>query len=244
MSISDLYAKCMNNPNNLFKYLSKEDVLQVLNINDDLKQKCFQVKNLKLDKKNCEKLFKNFKISKIDFINIYLKNVKPKNYEKEIFNIFDILMKINKNIKDLNHKIYCLQDKRNALLTNNSKNIKQLKPSSYETIILNSLEELYSNKQIYYFEWERILPVKFKNNLRADFFIVDINLNSLVIEYDDLHHSQVSYFNNTELKLQNQKKRDNIKTNYCIKNNIKLLRIPYNTPTYDIKEKIKSFIIN
>ena len=75
MSISNLYSKCMNNPSHILKYLSKDDVLQVFNINDTLKQICSEVKDLKSDKKNCEKLLKNFKIKKIDFINCYLKNV-------------------------------------------------------------------------------------------------------------------------------------------------------------------------
>ena len=122
MSISELYSKCMNYPNDVFNYLSKEQLLDVLNINDSLKQICSQVKDLKSDKKNCEKLLKNFKIKKIDFINRYLKNVEPKNYETEIYNIFNILMNINKHIKDFNHKIYCLQDKRNSLLTNKNNN--------------------------------------------------------------------------------------------------------------------------
>jgi len=63
------------------------------------------------------------------------------------------------------------------------------------------------------------------NPLPFDFYLPDYNL---CIEYDGRQHFQnIDFFGGEQGLLENQK-RDNIKTQYCIYNNIKLLRIRYN----------------
>lgn len=60
--------------------------------------------------------------------------------------------------------------------------------------------------------------------LKFDFYLPDFNL---CIEYDGIQHfKSIKFFKKTDT-LKNNKIRDKIKTNYCLQNNIKLLRIPY-----------------
>jgi very-short-patch-repair endonuclease len=61
-------------------------------------------------------------------------------------------------------------------------------------------------------------------NLRFDFYLPEYNC---CIEYDGKQHfNPVDYFGGEESFLKSQK-RDEIKNQYCKKNNIKLIRIPY-----------------
>ena len=63
-----------------------------------------------------------------------------------------------------------------------------------------------------------------KECLPFDFYLPQYNY---CIEYDGEYHYHYNYFGNTLLDLMNRKYKDNIKTNYCQQNNIKLIRIPY-----------------
>jgi len=59
---------------------------------------------------------------------------------------------------------------------------------------------------------------------RYDFFLPEYNT---CIEYDGIqHYESIEYFGGDD-KLNKTKINDNIKTNYCIDNNITLIRIPY-----------------
>ena len=60
--------------------------------------------------------------------------------------------------------------------------------------------------------------------LPFDFYLPKYNI---CIEYDGQQHYKIDCFNNTLLDLMNLRYRDDIKTNYCQQNNIKLIRIPY-----------------
>ena len=59
--------------------------------------------------------------------------------------------------------------------------------------------------------------------LKYDFYIPSLNI---CIEYDGEQHYQVG-FGKGEEGLADRKRKDKIKTNYCVNNNINLLRIPY-----------------
>ena len=62
------------------------------------------------------------------------------------------------------------------------------------------------------------------NLLPFDFYLIDKNI---LIEYDgELHYKCIEKFGGEE-KIRLYKINDDIKTNYCLSNNIKLLRIPY-----------------
>lgn len=64
--------------------------------------------------------------------------------------------------------------------------------------------------------------------LKFDFAIFDNNKFEYLIEYDGIQHFQSANvgWNNQE-HLKNLQQRDKIKNEYCLKNNIPLIRIPY-----------------
>lgn len=61
------------------------------------------------------------------------------------------------------------------------------------------------------------------NVCRFDFAIFDNNKLLCLIEYDGIQHFEETKFNT----LEKNKNRDDIKNNYCKRNNIPLIRIPY-----------------
>lgn len=64
----------------------------------------------------------------------------------------------------------------------------------------------------------------YKSRLKFDFYIEDMNI---LIEYDgEQHFKPIERFGG-EIALEKLKIRDKIKEKYCLKNNIKLIRIPY-----------------
>lgn len=81
------------------------------------------------------------------------------------------------------------------------------------------------------FEKQKSFPnLRYKNPLRFDFYLPNKNM---VIEYNgEQHYRPVEYFGG-EAALEIVKKRDMIKCDYCIENNIGLLIIRYDE---DIKE--------
>lgn len=76
-----------------------------------------------------------------------------------------------------------------------------------------------------------------KNVLRFDFAVFDKNDKLYcLIEYDGEMHYKIIENYTSNKNLNNQIKRDKIKNDYCFKNNIKLIRIPYFK--FDILEEI------
>ena len=78
-----------------------------------------------------------------------------------------------------------------------------------------------NNKNIEYSYQHRFKNCKYKNTLPFDFYLPDYKI---CIEYDGLQHFKETLFFG-DFKL--QKEKDNIKSKFCIDNNIALLRIPY-----------------
>ena len=66
--------------------------------------------------------------------------------------------------------------------------------------------------------------LKYKGFLRFDFYIADLKT---CIEFDGVQHFKPVDFFGGEDSFIGLKKRDKIKDNYCNKNNIKLIRVPY-----------------
>jgi len=65
--------------------------------------------------------------------------------------------------------------------------------------------------------------------LKFDFAIFQKNgVLSHLIEYDGIQHFQSTDFFGGEEEFQKAQLRDQLKNNYCIENNIKLIRIKYN----------------
>lgn len=84
---------------------------------------------------------------------------------------------------------------------------------------------------------------KYKYALRFDFAIFNKNGLICLIEFDGLQHFQPVKSWGGIKALEENKKRDQIKNDYCIKNNIPLLRIPYYEES-NINKLLEGFIYN
>ena len=86
--------------------------------------------------------------------------------------------------------------------------------------ILQKVNINYQTQKIF----QKCLNPEHTNYLRFDFYLPDYNC---CIEYDgEQHFKSVKHFGGEE-KFQRQQQLDNIKNQYCKKNNIRLIRIPY-----------------
>lgn len=77
--------------------------------------------------------------------------------------------------------------------------------------------------------------------LRFDFAIFDNNNNLIqLIEYDGKQHFSADYtpWGNEKDTLSDRQKRDNLKTEYCKRNNIKLIRVNWDPRNKITKEKL------
>lgn len=92
--------------------------------------------------------------------------------------------------------------------------------SSYE----DSVELFLIKNKIIFEKQKRFKDCRYKKPLPFDFYIKNINL---CIEVDGQMHTNSIDFFGGDASLKSIQKRDNIKNDYCLKNNIKLLRIPY-----------------
>jgi len=98
---------------------------------------------------------------------------------------------------------------------------------------------LYLNeKNIKYIFEKRFKNCKYKYCLPFDFYLPDYNI---CIEYDGKQHFESIDFFGGEKRLNEQIIKDNIKTEYCKNNNIKLIRIKYNEDIYKILELIFNY---
>lgn len=116
------------------------------------------------------------------------------------------------------------------------------KISRYENLVCNYLYDLNINFKYQY----RFNDCRYKKPLPFDFYLPNYNA---CIEVDGEQHFNGSRFDKitvgkwAKFNSDKRNKLDNLKTSYCKKNNIRLLRIPY----YDFKkdkykEQINSFL--
>lgn len=95
-----------------------------------------------------------------------------------------------------------------------------LNVSKGEDKIKNTLSIL----NIRYIQQKTFEDLKYKSNLKFDFFLPDYNT---CIEYQgEQHYNSVTIFGGEE-KFQEIRKRDNIKKQWCKNNNVNLIEIPY-----------------
>ena len=110
------------------------------------------------------------------------------------------------------------------------------KNSKGEQIIINALND----NNFSFVRQKEFLECKDKKALPFDFYLPSQNL---CIEYDGLQHFEpVEFWGGIE-NLEYVKRHDQIKTNYCRDNDIKLIRIKYNRKlsSIDILEKIYNY---
>lgn len=95
------------------------------------------------------------------------------------------------------------------------------------------IKQILTYYDIYFENQKTFSDCKYKRKLKFDFYLP---YNNICIEYDGQQHSTIYRFEKDDSKLKIRQLRDKIKTDYCIKNNIKLIRIKF---TDDIIDKLK-----
>lgn len=88
----------------------------------------------------------------------------------------------------------------------------------------NKIEKVLNELNIQYVNQYRFKDCKYKYMLPFDFYLPKYNL---CIEYDGQQHFEEGRFGYSKSDFEELKLKDQIKTNYCLDNNIKLIRIPY-----------------
>lgn len=95
--------------------------------------------------------------------------------------------------------------------------------SQGETVISEALDSMYCN----YLKEYKFDDCRHERELRFDFAVIENDKVILLIEYDGIQHFKVTGGWGTEEQLRITKLRDEIKNEYCKKNDIPLIRIPY-----------------
>ena len=112
------------------------------------------------------------------------------------------------------------------------------KESQWETFISDILKganiEFYSQ-----YRFKDCVNKKGSDMLPFDFYIPSLRL---AIEYDGLHHFEPVPGWGGEEKFKKTQENDKIKDDYCLNNNIKLIRIPYTYSKSEIKNTINKII--
>jgi len=188
-------------------YNDKNIIINIIEINDIIQKYYSQYNDYRKEKNNIE--------SVIDMLHDY-----P---DDDIVDVLSHLMKLNNDIKNNSYQIYNLVTKRNNIINKTNKIVSKKKPTSGESSIIKILNDLLSQNIIFYYEWDKVLPIKFKNNLRADLFIIDNKLNKYIIEYDGIQHNQYIPFFHKNNNFHISKHRDKLKNQYCNKNNISMV---------------------
>ena len=111
-------------------------------------------------------------------------------------------------------------------------------PKCYSSRGEKKIISFFNENNITYFYQKTFNDCKDIRKLQFDFYLPEQNA---IIEYNGIqHYEPIKYFGGIE-SLKSQQKRDNIKTNYCIENNINLIRIRYNE---NIEDKLIPIIKN
>ena len=80
---------------------------------------------------------------------------------------------------------------------------------------------------------------RYKKKLRFDFYLPDFNM---CIEFDGIQHFEPIHYFGGKDTFELQKIKDNIKNEYCIKNNIQLVRFRYDNKFEKISEDLKKIL--
>lgn len=152
------------------------------------------------------------------------------DFEGRIFNYIKIVKKLNKT--DAGGYFLWEAECQNCgnIFNISSRNIGK----SYSCGCIKSKGEFLITKLLKELNYNFKKEIKFsdlygeKDNLRFDFGVFDEKKNLLcLIEYQGVQHFKTTSGWNNEEKLKLTQKYDKIKEEYCKKNNIKLIRIPY-----------------
>lgn len=185
-----------------------------------------QKPNYHLNGQGCARCFNTFKLTTTDFI------IKSKEIHDNKYN-YTLVNYINSKIKV---KIICpihgVFEQMPNCHTTQKQGCPLCKESKGERIIR---QFLLKNNIIFIKQktFSKCLSDKNKK-LKFDFYLPDYNM---CIEYDGEQHNKVVEHWGGETDFIKRKIRDNIKNEYCLKNNIRLIRINYNENIEEILKK-------
>lgn len=97
------------------------------------------------------------------------------------------------------------------------------------------IKDILINNNVHFIPQKRFDGCRNINPLPFDFYLPDYNV---CIEYDGIQHFEPVEFFGGQDGFKRRTYNDAIKTQYCINNNINLIRLPYMLSNDDIKQKI------
>lgn len=99
----------------------------------------------------------------------------------------------------------------------------------------NLIKNILQSRNISYQTQYTFKDCKYKLPLRFDFYLPECNT---CIEFDGKQHFEPHFKDVNGIEFSKTKKRDKIKNEYCLKNNIKLIRIRYDENISNVLNKI------
>ena len=112
-------------------------------------------------------------------------------------------------------------------------------PNCQNSIGENIILDFLNNNNINYIKEYKFNSCVYRRKLSFDFYLPDHNI---CIEYDGIQHFKpIDYFGG-ESELLLNKRRDNIKNKFCLKNNIKLIRFDYLNKKEEIDKSLSNLL--
>ena len=169
------------------------DDMKIIELNKKLTEYEKELKKLKCHKKEIENSFN-------ELIHYNISNRR---------NILTYLMDINLQIKHLSRTVYTLYNNKSNIINKDNKILQKETVSKGENHISKILLSFINYNYILYYERQHTLPVKYIRNLRADFYILDNQLNQYIIEYNGKQHYQyVKHYHKNYKQFIQYKKKD------------------------------------
>jgi hypothetical protein len=176
-------------------------------------------------------IYDDFNILKKVLGSIFFKNIIIKYLYSNIKTFRSLFFKYQNLLNEIDKK-FIIHEFNNIFKFYNYTYNEDKIISSGEKYIDKILIDIYkSNPSLLYYEYDYVLPIKFINKLRADFFCIFINKNKeikkLIIEVNgDQHYIFNKFFNDKTLMI-----RDNVKKDFCKKYHIEFIELKYNELT-------------
>jgi len=95
-------------------------------------------------------------------------------------------------------------------------------PFCHESKGENKIKNFLDNNKIKYINQKKFEGCKYKRDLKFDFYLIEKNI---CIEFDGDQHFEKYRFEKNDDRLKIRQLRDKIKSEYCLNNNIELVRI-------------------
>ena len=173
--------------------------------------------------------------------------LESKTFSKE--DIIDNIKKVHSNYYEYDftnmktvHSKIIIKCNKNHIFKQKVSNHLQGKgcPICRESNGERKISKFLEENNINYVRQKKFDDCKYKEKLSFDFFIPNL---SLAIEYDGIQHFKPIEIFGGQSEFEKNKIRDNIKNEYCLNNNIHLIRISYLDNIEESLSHINKFII-